>query len=240
MSIELKKSYIYSIPPSNCKFLMDCPWGIFNSIKLLKFKVMKTTLLFSLMLLLTGSVLLAQNKEVITSVTGGISFGKLREYQEPEYLQMPFVGLDFAFVYTDNLRLNTGAFYNMRGVKKTIPFEKYRFSYVELPLFVSVSIAPDLWFEAGGRASYLMKYEYGTLDGSKSSGVGYTELVKPEMFNFGFVFGAHTKIKDKLSMYIRYDRSLSFSHLTALHSDWRFGLNYQINNLGISKKEGIE
>lgn len=182
----------------------------------------------------------AQNKEVVTSLTGGISFGKLVSDQEREYLKMPFVGLNFGFPLSPKATLNAGAMFNIRGEKTTIPFQKWRYSYIELPLFVQVEVLEDLRFEVGGRGSYLQKYEFGELNGSSNSGIGYIDLEKPEVFNFGFVFGLHSKLSENLSMYLRYDRSLSFSHLTPLHADFRFGFDFKLNQLNVAKRVKID
>ena len=183
--------------------------------------------LLSLMILL-GFEQSAQERELKVNFIGGLNSANLKDSLNMERGNYIFFGFNNNISLNKRSSLNIDVQYAQRGGKYSQPVLKYVYDYLEVPFYYQYEVFKDLRFGVGVRASYLMRARRGYLDGGQNTGIGYEPINKPEIFNGGYVVTVHSKLQKNTGVFIAYDGTLSFSHLTIMHQDIRFGFTYNI------------
>jgi len=104
-------------------------------------------------------------------------------------------------------------------------------------LFHQITLVDDLYLDLGIRASYLINARNVTLSGSSGTGTLAENFTPLRVLNAGYHFGLTTRLQDKASIYIRFDRSVQFSHEDFLFQEFRIGFTYLLTDLRWLKDE---
>lgn len=183
---------------------------------------------FFTVLLLFGFEQFAQDRELKVNFIGGLNSAKLKDSLNMQRGSYIFFGFNNNISLNSKSSLNIDVQFAQRGGKYSQPVKKYVYDYLEVPFYYQYEAFKDLRFGVGVRASYLMRARRGYLDGGQSTGIGYETINKPEIFNGGYVITLHSKLQKNTGIFIAYDGTVSFSHLTMMHQDFRFGFTYNI------------
>jgi len=152
-------------------------------------------------------------------------------YSNKEYSRFGFtVGLTSSNLfndtvgYTSGILFNGGFFYNIylndkfnvglellysgKSMKKESPIIKYRFYYVDIPLFVQYKFSENIRAEIGLQYSKYINSKFLYLDGSKKSGMHVQSLSSNIDNEYSMLLGAEFDILKDFKIGARYSYSL--------------------------------
>jgi opacity protein-like surface antigen len=168
-----------------------------------------TTALFLLM-----SAAFAQtysNKESSRfSFTAGITSSKLL-HDTVGYKQG--IGFGGGFIYTiklsEQLNLGLEALYTCKSLRLESPIIKYRFYYIDVPLYLQYKIGDNFRLNLGGQISAYTNSKAILLDGSNSSGVNVVKTDAVKWTDYSILAGGEFDLLENLALGLRYTVSAS-------------------------------
>lgn len=109
----------------------------------------------------------------------------------------------------EKLDLGIELSYTGKAVKTDDPLTKYRFYYVDLPVYLQYKPIPGFRINFGGQYSKFTNSQITNIDGSTSSGSKTEKYINIKDQDFAFMAGADIDINEKLSVGARYTLSTS-------------------------------
>ncbi len=133
------------------------------------------------------------------------------------------------FIYTFNLseKINIGmeCLYTGKGLRQDSPILKYRYYYIDIPLYFQLKLSESIRLNAGMQYSNFTNSNIQYMD---STGVKVKSYNSIKNTDFGVLFGAEINITNDLSIAARYTLSAStfFEKNKVNFGVFQFSLNY--------------
>lgn len=97
--------------------------------------------------------------------------------------------------------------YTGKGMKQELPIVKYRYFYVDVPLYLQLKLGENIRFNIGAQYSIFTNSRVVYLDGSKPNGINVEKFNTIKNKDYGFLLGAEVDITKNLAMAVRYTLS---------------------------------
>jgi hypothetical protein len=149
------------------------------------------------------------NKESSTfSFTVGLTSSNLFHdtigYSSDIYFNAGFM---YTVVCSDKLNVGIEVLYTGKAVKKELPLTKYRFTYIDLPIYLQYKFSENIRANLGIQYSKLIDSQYSYLDGSNASGMHSKSLDTRLGNDYGVLLGAEIDITKNITIAGRYTLS---------------------------------
>lgn len=118
-------------------------------------------------------------------------------------------GFIYSLNVSDRANIALECLYTGKGFKQDSPIIKYRYFYVDLPLYVQLKLGDNIRFNAGAQYSIFANSQVVFLDGSKANGINIEKHNNIKSKDYGFLLGAEIDITKDLAMAARYTLSSS-------------------------------
>lgn len=118
-------------------------------------------------------------------------------------------GLKYRYLISEKFSINAGALYSGKGYKREKLVEKYRYYYLDIPLYFQYHIVPDIKIDLGAQYSIFSMGNVTLLDDSKSSGVNHKRIAALKPNDYGLLAGINLKMHDNFDIAAQYYLSLS-------------------------------
>lgn len=124
-------------------------------------------------------------------------------------------GISFngGFIYnvslSDKINIATEFLYTGKGFKQDSPNVKYRYFYMDIPLYFQLKMSPGFRAIIGAQYSKFTNSQMVNIDGSKQNGVNTEKFNNIKDQDYGFLIGAEINLTENLSMAARYTLSTS-------------------------------
>lgn len=118
-------------------------------------------------------------------------------------------GLNYRLMLSEKLSLNAGLLYAGKGYKREKPEEKYRYYYLDLPLYLQYHVVPDVKIDLGAQYSVFSMGNVTVLDDSKSSGVNHKRISALKPNDYGLLAGLNLSMGKNFDLAAHYYLSLS-------------------------------
>jgi opacity protein-like surface antigen len=159
----------------------------------------------------SASAQVYSNKEFSRfSFTGGMTSSRLL-HDSISY--KPAISFGGGFRYSvrlsDQLNIGIEALYTGKAFKTEAPIIKYRYFYIDIPLYLQYKLGESVRFNFGGQASAFTNSKVELLDGSNSSGVNVKNYKSIKAMDYSALGGVEFDFTDDISMGLRYTVSTS-------------------------------
>ncbi|MCW3102221.1 MAG: hypothetical protein JWO09_661 [Bacteroidetes bacterium] len=173
------------------------------------------TALIGLFLLLPGRATLSaqtySNKESsILSFTAGVTSSNLLNdsiHFKPGILFHG--GLAYALMLNEKLNAGIELQYTGKAFKNESPIIKYRYYFVDIPLYLQLKLGGSIRVNAGVQYSIATNSQMVTIDPSKASGVNAININALKQTDYGFLGGLEFDISKEIAVSARYSISAS-------------------------------
>jgi len=115
----------------------------------------------------------------------------------------------FAYSVMLNRRLNVAieALYTGKGFKTDSPIVKFRYFYVDIPLYAQINLGENFRINAGAQYSIATNSQMISIDNSKTNGVRVDAIPAIKPSDYGFLLGAEIDLSKSISLGARYTMS---------------------------------
>lgn len=175
------------------------------------FKTSITTVILCLFLFKGTAQVIYSNKESSTfSFTVGMTNSNLIndsiKYRTGTLFNGGFI---YTIVLSDKLNVGLEALYTGKAFKNESPIIKYRYFYVDVPLYLQYKLSESVRFNLGAQYSTFTNSKIIILDGASSGGVKIQPYTNIKPADVGVLFGAEVDLTQNLSLAARYTLSTS-------------------------------
>jgi len=134
----------------------------------------------------------------------------------------------FAYSVMLNNRLNIAleALHTGKGIKTESPIVKYRYFYVDLPLYAQIKVSESFRINAGVQYSIATNSQMISIDNTKTNGVRVDAISAIKPTDYGFLAGIDFDVSKSISLGARY--TVSGSLLFEKH-----GTNFGVFQLSV-------
>ncbi len=125
------------------------------------------------------------------------------------YQQGILFNAGFVYTHTLNQKSNIGVevLFTGKSIKRSSPIIKYRFGYLDVPVYFQYKLSDNILINAGAQYSKYIASRYYYLDGSRANGV-HPEVLKTNMDDdIGLLVGAELGVSKNLFLTARYTYS---------------------------------
>jgi opacity protein-like surface antigen len=198
----------------------------------MKFKESIGVILFFFLVTPGSAQIVYSNKESSRfSFTAGMTSTKLL-HDTVSY--RPGIGFGGGFRYSIvlNNKLNVGleAMYTGKSFKTESSTIKYRFFYIDLPLYLQYKLGESIRFNFGGQVSTYTNSKVVVLDGTNKNGVNVQNSTGIKAIDYSVLAGAEFDLTDDIAFGFRYNLSTStfLAHDKPNFSVFEVSLNYVV------------
>ena len=115
------------------------------------------------------------------------------------------------FIYSvdvyDKINVNLECLYTGKGFKQDAPIIKYRYFYIDVPLYLQLKLSDNIKFNVGAQYSIFTNSQVVYIDGAKQNGINIEKFNAIKNKDYGFLLGAEIDISKNLTMAARYTLS---------------------------------
>jgi len=112
------------------------------------------------------------------------------------------------FIYTvsatDKLNIALELLYTGKGLKQDSPLIKYRYYYIDLPLYVQLKLGENIRFNIGTQYSTFVNSQVVYIDVSKKNGINIETHTAIKNTDYGFLLGTEIDITKTIAIAARY------------------------------------
>jgi len=139
------------------------------------------------------------------SFTGGLTVTDLLK-DTINYSAGTFFNGGFAYSVrlNDKLNLNADLLYTGKAVKTENPIVRYRYFYVDFPLYLQYNMNDKFRFNLGAQYSIFTNSFVSLIDGSNPNGISNKKYKNIKNTDYGFLFGAELDLNDDFNIGVRY------------------------------------
>jgi hypothetical protein len=129
-------------------------------------------------------------------------------------------GLKYRIILSEKFNLNLGAVYTGKGYKREKPIQKFRYYYLDIPLYLQYHLVQDVRIDLGAQYSVFSMGNITVIDDSKSSGVNHQRISALRPNDYGLRAGINIKMHDNFDLAAQYYLSLSALQKAASPGDF--------------------
>lgn len=118
-------------------------------------------------------------------------------------------GFIYTIVLSDKLNVGLEALYTGKAFRNESPLIKYRYFYIDVPLYLQYKLSESVRFNLGAQYSSFTNSKIVILDGQSTSGVKVQPYTNIKPADVGVLFGAEVDLSKNLSLAARYTISTS-------------------------------
>ncbi|MGZ4061264.1 MAG: outer membrane beta-barrel protein, partial [Bacteroidia bacterium] len=118
-------------------------------------------------------------------------------------------GFMYAVTLSDRFNIAANLLYTGKSFKNDSPIIKYRYYYLDLPLYLQYKIGENIRINLGGQYSNYTNSRMIVIDGSKVNGTDALKAGSIKDVDYGILGGAEVDISENLSLAARYTMSAS-------------------------------
>ncbi len=153
----------------------------------------------------TGQEVYTNKESSVFSFTGGMTSSNLIK-DSVQY--RPDISASAGFVYTvvltDELNIGIEALYTGKAFRNESPIIKYRFFYIDVPLYLQYKLGDNIRFDLGAQYSTFTNSKIIVIDQASNSGVNSKEFASIKGADYGFLAGAEIDLSENISLTTRY------------------------------------
>ena len=116
-------------------------------------------------------------------------------------------GFVYTLTFSDKINGGIELLYTGKAVRKENPIIKYRFGYIDLPVYVQYKFSEGIRANIGFQYSKYMNSQYLFLDGSKSNGMHLKSLSSNLDNDYDILLGAEINLSKDIELAARYTLS---------------------------------
>lgn len=116
-------------------------------------------------------------------------------------------GVNYLLAFSDKSNIGIECLYSGKAFKRSSPIIKYRFTYVDIPVYYQYKFSENIRADIGVQYSKYLTSQYYYLDGSKSTGVHKEPLATKFGDDFGVLIGTELGLTKNFFMGLRYSLS---------------------------------
>ncbi|MGZ4056808.1 MAG: outer membrane beta-barrel protein [Bacteroidia bacterium] len=139
-------------------------------------------------------------------------------------------GFMYAVTLSDRFNIAANLLYTGKSFKNDSPIIKYRYYYLDLPLYLQYKIGENIRINLGGQYSNYTNSRMIVIDGSKVNGTDALKAGSIKDVDYGILGGAEVDISENLSLAARYTMSAStfFGKNKINFGVFQFSINYDV------------
>jgi hypothetical protein len=118
-------------------------------------------------------------------------------------------GFMYSVVLSDQLNIGLEALYLGKAFKTDSPIIKYRYFYIDVPLYLQYKLGENIRFNAGGQVSVFTNSKIILIDGSNTAGVNVQNYKSIKWTDYSVLGGMEFDLTEDVSMGLRYTVSTS-------------------------------
>ncbi|HEY0029969.1 MAG TPA: outer membrane beta-barrel protein [Bacteroidia bacterium] len=118
-------------------------------------------------------------------------------------------GFIYSVVLSEKLNIGVEALYTGKAFKNESPIIKYRYFYIDVPLYLQYKLSENIRFNLGAQYSSFTNSKIVVIDQSSNSGVNIKPSSSIKNTDYGFLAGAEIDLSDNLALTARYTISAS-------------------------------
>lgn len=118
-------------------------------------------------------------------------------------------GFIYTVVLSDKLNVGLEALYTGKAFKNDSPIIKYRYFYVDVPLYLQYKLGDNIRFNLGAQYSTLTNSKIIVIDQASSTGVNIQSYNNIKGTDYGFLAGVEIDLAENLALATRYTVSTS-------------------------------
>ena len=154
-------------------------------------------------------------------------------------------GFMYGISLSPKFNLTTNLLYTGKAIKTDNPSIKYRYFYVDLPLYLQYKISDNIRINAGGQYSWFTNSKTIVIDGSNPNGINALKAGSIKDTDYGFLIGGEIGLSENISFAARYCISAStFFEKNKINFDvFQLSFNYDVyrsHRKFFHKKETID
>jgi hypothetical protein len=116
-------------------------------------------------------------------------------------------GIGYSVVLNDRFNVAAEVQYTGKGFKNESPIIKYRYFFVDVPLYAQVKFGESIRINAGVQYSVATNSQVVVIDPSKANGVNIINSAAAKPSDYSFLLGAEVDITKSFSLAARYSVS---------------------------------
>jgi hypothetical protein len=113
-------------------------------------------------------------------------------------------GCTYSLALNDKLNVEMELLYTGKAFKTESPIIKYRYFFVDIPLFIQVNLSPNIRANIGGQYSIATNGMYSVLDTGGANGVKSYPLSAIKPVDCSFLLGGEFDLNKDLALGVRY------------------------------------
>lgn len=118
-------------------------------------------------------------------------------------------GVVYSLTLSEKINIAAEILYAGKGFKRDLPIIKYRYFYVDIPLYLQVKLSENVRLNVGAQYSKFTNSQVINIDGSNKNGVHVQKFNNIKNDDYGFLVGAEIDFTENLAMGARYTISSS-------------------------------
>jgi len=116
-------------------------------------------------------------------------------------------GLAYSLMLNERLNAGIEVQYTGKAFKNESPIIKYRYYFVDIPLYLQLKLGGSIRVNAGGFYSIATNSQVVTIDPSKANGVNATKINALKPTDYGFLAGVEFDVSKDIAISARYSIS---------------------------------
>lgn len=116
-------------------------------------------------------------------------------------------GLIYTLTFSDKLNGGIELLYTGKALRKEKPFTKYRFGYIDIPLYLQYKFSDEIKANIGIQYSKISNSYYLYIDPAKANGMHKKSFSSNLNDDYGVLFGAEIHLSKNLELSARYTLS---------------------------------
>jgi hypothetical protein len=139
-------------------------------------------------------------------------------------------GFMYGVSLSDKFNLAANVLYSGKSFKNDSPIIKYRYFFLDVPLYLQYKLGDNIRINLGGQYSWATNSKIIVIDGATSSGVNIINASSIKATDYGFLAGAEIDLTDNISAAARYTISGStfFEKDKINFGVFQFSFNYVV------------
>lgn len=113
-------------------------------------------------------------------------------------------GFIYSVSLTDKSNIVLECLYTGKGLKQESPIIKYRYYYIDVPLYLQLKMGENIRFNMGMQYSTFVNSQIVFLDGSKKNGINIESYSTIKPTDYGFLLGTEIDLTKDLALAVRY------------------------------------
>ncbi|MFL5763151.1 MAG: outer membrane beta-barrel protein [Bacteroidia bacterium] len=165
------------------------------------------------------------------SFTGGMTSSKLLHDTVSYKPGISFGGgFRYSIVLSEKLNVGLEALYTGKSFKLESPIIKYRYFYIDVPVYLQYKLGENIRFNLGGQVSTFTNSKIVLIDGSNPSGINVKDYHSIKWTDYSVLAGMEFDLSDDIALGLRYNVSTStfFQHDQPNFSVFELSLNYVV------------